>query len=146
MLPNDRMKADEPARATKARRSGCCAAVLFGCLATGCGSPVDPAGPDLLLEPIQIDSVDVLVMETAPPTVAAHVRGVVGDGCSALHSVVHKRSGSTVVITILRQRPRNAICTHVALLYDERILLVGPFPAGHYVLRVNEVERQFTTQ
>lgn len=117
--------------------------VLVACLLTGCSNPV---GSDLLVEPIQIDSVDVQVMQSSPPTVAAQVRGVVGDGCSVLHSVKQERSGSTVTITILRQRPRDAICTQIALLYDERIQLEGQFAAGDYVLRVNGVQRAFTIQ
>jgi len=118
-------------------------ALLAVCAASGCRNP---AGPSLLVEPIQIDSVDVIVMATLPPTVAAHVRGVIGDGCSELHSVQQQRSGHTITITILRKRPKAAICTQVARLYDERIPLEGSFPAGDYLLRVNDVERRFQIQ
>ena len=109
----------------------------------GCGSPAEP---DLLVEPIQIDSVDVLVQESSPPTASARVRGVVGDGCSEIHSVRQERSDVTVTLAILRERPRNAVCTQIARLYDERIPLQGSFPPGDYVLRVNDFVRPFSTR
>jgi hypothetical protein len=73
------------------------------------------------------------------------VRGVIGDACSSLHSVEQERTGNTVVVTILRQRPANAICTQIARLYDDTIRLDGAFPPGAYVVRVNGTETSFVT-
>jgi hypothetical protein len=112
--------------------------VVVACAACG-GSPADG---DLVIEPIVIEAVDVVFPGGAP---AAHVTGVIGDGCSELHSVAQSRAGTTVTITVLRQRPRDAICTQIARLYDEVIRLEGSYPAGRYVVRVNGVERTFTT-
>lgn len=121
-------------------------ALVMACLVppllTACGGT--PASPDLVIEPIHIDSVDVVVGASVPLTVEVHVQGVIGDGCSVVHSVSQERSGSTVTITILRERPRDAICTQEARLYDARIRLEGTFPAGSYLVRVNGVERAFT--
>jgi hypothetical protein len=111
----------------------------------GCGQST-PAAGDLVIQPIQVDSVDVLVQESSPPQASAHVRGVIGDGCSSLHSVGQERSETTVVLTILRRRPADAICTQIAKLYDETIRLEGTFPPGHYALLVNGLETSFTTQ
>ena len=121
------------------------AAGLWAPLALACGGS-SPASGDLLVRPIQIDSVDVLVLESSPPQASAHVRGVVGDGCSSLHSVVQERSGATVVVTILGQRPADAVCTQIAKLYDDTLRLEGTFPPGRYALRVNDLETTFTTQ
>jgi hypothetical protein len=120
--------------------------VLWTC-ATGvaCGSESGIA-PEVEVTPIQIESVDVLVQETSPPRAAAHVRGVIGDGCSELHSVEQERSGDVVTLTILRERPIDAVCTQIARLYDETIPLEGTFPPGQYVLRVNSTETPFTTE
>jgi hypothetical protein len=115
----------------------------LACVASAC---TDPAGAELSIDPIQIDSVDVLILETSPPQATAHVEGVIGDGCSALHSTTQRRSANTVTITILRQRPRGAICTQIARLYAEDIPLEGDYPPGHYLLRVNDYEKAFTTQ
>ena len=105
-----------------------------------------PTAPSVLIEPISIESVDVLVMESFPPQAAAHVTGVIGDGCSELHSVQQQRTGTTVVMTILRERPRDAICTQIAKLYDETIPLEGTFPPGPYDLIVNGFRKAFVTQ
>lgn len=123
---------------------------LLGPLA--CSSPTrapvkeDPARPRLVIRPIQVESVDVLVMESFPPQVSAHVRGYLGDGCSSLHSVTQRRSGNTVTLEILGQRPADAICIQLAKGYDEVIRLQGEFPPGEYLLRINSVEKVFTTE
>jgi hypothetical protein len=112
-------------------------------LLSACGG--SPASPDLIIDPILVDRLDVVVGAGAPmAAVEAHVQGVVGDGCSVLHSVKQERSGSTVTITILRERPKDAICTQQALLYDARIPLDGTFSSGAFLVRANGVERAFT--
>ena len=114
---------------------------------TGCGDGREnPARGDLDIQPILVESVDVAVLESSPPQAAARVKGVVGDGCSELYSSDQVRSGSTVTVTILRSRPKDAICTQIARLYDETIRLTGTYPPGRYVVRVNGVEKAFTTQ
>ena len=116
--------------------------VLGAHLALACASP---ATPDLVIEPIQVDRVDTLILESSPPQVTARVQGVLGDGCATLHSVAQQRSANTVTVTILRERPREAICTQIAKLYDEVLRLEGQFPPGNYVLRVNAFEKAFST-
>ncbi|HEX9725060.1 MAG TPA: hypothetical protein VGC53_12340 [Vicinamibacteria bacterium] len=112
-----------------------------------CAYQSNPTGADdLLVEPIQVESVDVLILESFPPQAVAHVRGILGDGCSEFHSLRQERSGNIVTVTILRQRPRNAICTQIGKLYEENIPLEGWYPPGRYVLRVNEVVKRFTTE
>lgn len=105
----------------------------------------NPAGPDVLIEPIQIDGIDVRILEGAPPMATAHVTGLIGDGCCSLHSVQQARSGNTVTVTILRRRLDADACIQIAILYDDDMPLQGQYPPGRYVLRVNGVERSFTT-
>jgi hypothetical protein len=112
--------------------------------AVGCSNPAAPDG--VRVDPIQIDQVEVQVLETAPPQARARVRGVIGDGCSTLKSVTQVRMGQTVTLLILRERPVDAICTQQAKLYDETIALEGTYPAGRYVLRVNDLEQAFETR
>lgn len=107
--------------------------------AAACGdSTTAPSTPKTVTRPIQIDSVDVAL---TPPT--AHVRGVVGDGCTELSGVTTARSGNSVTVTILSTRPEEAICIQIARLYDATLALPGDFPPGRYVLRVNSVEKTF---
>jgi hypothetical protein len=117
-------------------------ALFSAVLLTACSSTTGAT----LVEPIQIDGVEVLILESAPPQAQAHVTGVIGDGCAELDSVTQSRSGNTVTVTILRTRPREAVCTQIAKLYDETIPLEGTFPAGEYVLKVNDFSTTFTTQ
>ncbi len=103
----------------------------------------DPASPELEIRPISIDSVEVTVLESAPVQVQAHVQGTIGDGCTKLHSVDQERSGNTITVTILSERPRDAVCTQIAMLYDETIRLDGDFPPGSYQLHVNAFDTRF---
>jgi inhibitor of cysteine peptidase len=114
----------------------CCVLTGFACSTSGVTNPTTAVAP------IQIDGVDVLLMESFPVQVTAHVEGVVGDGCSTVLPLEMSRSGNLVTISILRERPVDAVCTQIARLYDERIPL-GTFASGEYVLRVNDVERSF---
>ena len=120
---------------------------LAGALLSGlCVACASVAGPDsdLLVEPIQIDAVDVLLQESFPVQASAHVQGIVGDGCSELLPPVQVRSGNQIALTIQRSRPRDAICTQIARLYDAVLRLDGSFPPGRYRLSVNSVVRDFT--
>jgi hypothetical protein len=49
-------------------------------------------------------------------------------------------------LTILKQRPRQAVCTAIAKLYEADVPLQGQYPPGRYVLRVNGFEKPFTTE
>jgi hypothetical protein len=118
-------------------------APLAALLLAACALPADP---DVVVEPIHVDSVDVRVMESSPPQASAHVRGVLGDGCASFHSLEQQRSGNTVTVTILRERPRDAVCTQIAKLYEDDIPLQGTFLPGDYLVRVNGVEKAFTTE
>jgi hypothetical protein len=109
----------------------------------GCSAP---AAPSVLVGPITIDEVDVLVLESFPPLASAHVKGIVGDGCSEIRSVSQSRSGNVTTVTILRERPRDAVCTQIARIYDETIRLEGVYPPGRYDVIVNGFRRTFVTQ
>jgi hypothetical protein len=124
---------------------GCWIAVaaLIAASGAGCDSPSTPAPPPprTLVRPIQIESVDVVVA----PTPSAHVRGVIGDGCTELGGITTRRgSENDISITILSERPEGAICIQIARLYDATLALPGDYPPGQYVLRVNSVEKTFT--
>jgi hypothetical protein len=119
------------------------ALAVLALAAPGCGSPSDPTDLTPVVEPILIDSVTVRIAESLPVQVFAHVTGIVGDGCSTLLPLEQSREGNLIAIAILRQRPKNAICTQIAKLFDQDIRLQGSFPAGRYTLRVNETLQPF---
>lgn len=107
-----------------------------------------PARPDdtIVVEPIQVDAVSIRVAGPPPAQVSARVTGVVGDGCAALQSIEQWRSGSQVTVEIKRRRPRAAVCTQIAQLFDQTIRLDGEFSPGSYSLQVNTVTRAFVVE
>ena len=148
------------AQAWQTRKGACTLEVMrsprlasVGCLlaliaAGACGGAVSPARPDgtIVVEPIQIDSVTVSVAALSPVRVFARVTGVVGDGCATLLPIEQRRAGPQVTVEIKRQRPRYAVCTQIARLFDETIALDGEFPPGSYALQVNAVTRRFVVE
>jgi len=129
---------------------GFVAAVLL-VVSAGCQSaapaadpPTGPSKPELVTGPIQIDSVVLVRGLTTPSGLGVHVQGVIGDGCSELLPIRQLREGSVVLISIERQRPRDAVCTQIARLYDDVVALEGEFLPGTYTVRVNTTELEFS--
>src|SRR5262249_27206925 len=106
-------------------------------------SPTSPTAPEIVVAPIQIDSVVLVHGLQTPSGLGVHVQGIVGDGCSALLPIRQLREGSVVLISIERQRPRDAVCTQIARLYDDVIALEGEFGPGTYTVRVNDTAIEF---
>ena len=61
---------------------------------------LDRGAAGFVVDPIQIESVDLVRGLDAPSGLGVHVRGVVGDGCSELLPIRQLREGSTVTITL----------------------------------------------
>jgi hypothetical protein len=73
------------------------------------------------------------------------VQGVIGDGCTdLLPPITQKRDDTVVRISILRQRPQEAICIEIAKLFDQVVPLMGDYPPGRYIVRVNGAELAFS--
>lgn len=108
-------------------------------LIAACGKPGDPSQPDsqIVVSRIQIDSVAVRLAQSFPVQVFARVKGVIGDGCAELLPVEQFRNGNQVTLEIKRQRPKEAICTQIAKLFDQDIRLDGEFRTGEYAVVVN---------
>ena len=109
--------------------------------AVACGDRATaPTTPKTVSRPIHVDSVEVLLSP-----LSAHVRGVIGDGCTDLSGVTMRRSDNdnVVDVTIWSTRPQDAICIQIAKLYDAVLPLTGAFPPGQYLLRVNGVPAAF---
>jgi hypothetical protein len=118
---------------------------VLALLGAACGKPSAPSQPDsqTVVSRIQIDSVVVRVAQSLPVQVFARVKGVVGDGCSSLLPIEQSRAGSAITLEIKRQRPRDAICTQIAILFDQEIRLDGEFRTGEYTLVVNGAAQGF---
>lgn len=122
-------------------------ALLLVVAPAACSSVNGPDDSAMVIEPIQVDHVEVNGTGPAPAQVSAHVTGIIGDACAVLLPIEQSRGNTVVTVTISRRRPVDAICAQLAQIFDRIILLRGgPFPVGTYILRVNDVERAFTVR
>ena len=126
-----------------ARATG--AVVLAAALASlGCGSPTAPT-PRMIVGPIQVDSLEIVRGASSSSGLGVRVQGVIGDGCTdLLPPITQKRDDTVVRISILRQRPEEAVCIQIAKLFDQVVPLMGEYPPGSYIVRVNLAELSFS--
>ena len=119
--------------------------VLISALAgIACGSSL--AGPDdpVVVQPIEIQSVEVNVGTTRPAVVTVGVTGSLGSGCDFLHAIEQSREGNTVAIQVKRSRYTQGPCTLIHKEFQQELGLAGGFAPGDYTLRVNGVVKAFT--
>ena len=119
--------------------------VLLAALAAlGCQADT-VAGPNgtIVIEPIEVQSVELAVGVTRPALVTARVGGTLGSGCDYLHSIEQRREGAAVTIEIKRNRITGGPCTTIHKGFNEELGL-GAFATGEYGLRVNGLNRTFT--
>ena len=92
--------------------------------------------------PIQITSVEVRVRESYPVQLALDVEGVIPDGCSRFEQAVQWRDGNQIVVRMLARHSGADICTMIAQVYRDTIVLDGPLPRRDYVVDVNGAVHQ----
>lgn len=91
-----------------------------------------------------VENVDLLILESFPVQVNAHVQGWLGDGCTELAPYEVVREGNTFRLTLTTTRPAEAVCTLQLIELDETIALdVAGLPKGTYTVDVNGVTETF---
>lgn len=106
---------------------------------------IDPTPGAILTGTAQIDTIDLLILESFPVQVNAHVVGWLGDGCTTLDQITQVREENTFKVTITTARPAEAICTMQLVGFEETISLdVAGLPAGTYTVDINGVTETFT--
>ncbi|HMQ29319.1 MAG TPA: hypothetical protein PKD53_01275 [Chloroflexaceae bacterium] len=111
-------------------------------LAAWGAQPAQPA--QQRVEPAEIETVTVEILESDPVQVVANIQGYLGNGCMSLGEITQSRSGDTVEVTVPAIHSGAEICTMQLQLIDERVPLEGPFAQGEYTLIVNGVETSFS--
>ena len=100
---------------------------------------------ELRLAPIH--EVKVNIAESYPPQVFVYVKGGLSDGCTTFRQLTVERSGNTIYIEVITQRPKGAICTQVYGFFEQNVNLGSDFTSGEtYALRVNDVTTNFVMQ
>jgi inhibitor of cysteine peptidase len=109
------------------------------------GHDIDPTPGAVITGTAQIDTIDLLIMESFPVQINAHVVGWLGDGCTSMGEVTQTREGNTITVNIPTTRPAEAVCTMQLVGFEETIPLdVAGLPAGTYTVDVNGVTETFT--
>jgi hypothetical protein len=122
--------------------------VLLAVLAAGGCDDDSMTGPDqgttVVVEPIEIQSLEVIVGASRPAQVIARVRGALGSGCDFLHSIEQSREGRAVTVEVRRSKYTPGPCTAIFKEFQQELGLAGEFAAGQYTVRVNGVTQAFT--
>jgi len=93
----------------------------------------------------QVDSIDLLMLESFPVQITALVRGNLPDGCTTIDQIAQERQGNTFKVTITTKRDAGKMCTEALVPFEEAISLeVNGLPAGTYTVDVNGVTGSFT--
>lgn len=108
-------------------------------LAVGCADDVAPRRSGML----QVESVDIVQLESLPVQVTARVTGTVPDACTGVDTVNQTRNGNDITVTITTVS-HGEVCAQVITRVTHDVRLTGGFPPGRYVLRVNGFETAFT--
>ena len=92
-----------------------------------------------------IDSVDLLMLESFPLQMTAHITGNYPDGCTGLGTVTPERVENIITITVETTRPADMMCTQALVPFAENISVdINGLLAGEYSVIVNGVEAAFT--
>ena len=92
------------------------------------------------LFPIQITAVDARVDDAGQ--VALDVEGIIPSGCAQFEQVVQSREENWISVQVLARHSGAEICTMIAQIYRETILLDDALPPGAYIVDVNGVTRE----
>ena len=106
---------------------------------------MEPTPGAVITGTAQVETLDLLILESFPVQVQAQVAGYVGDGCTTLDDITQVREDDTFKVTITTTRPAEAMCTQQLVGFEETIALdVAGLPAGTYTVDVNGVTDTFT--
>ena len=115
--------------------------------ATPQGQPGDPQ--DRPGNRAQVESVELLLLESFPVQVNALVKGNLADGCTEIDQIEQTRDldAKAFTVTITTSRDPDKICTQALVPFEETISLdARDLPAGIYTVDVNGVQGTFELQ
>lgn len=97
-----------------------------------------PQDPNLVLKMADVESIRATCDPAPPALLRVTVSGLLNDGATRIHAIQKQRLGSTVNITVVTARPRDAVAT-LALIPFERVVEVGleGQPPGPLTVNVN---------
>ncbi len=122
--------------------AGC--SLLPGGAASEDGPTPEPTVGGTIEGTANVETVDLLIMESFPVQVRAEVSGYLPDGCTELGNWTVERNGSTFSVLLPTERPADAVCTEALESFQVSIPLeVLGLEAGTYTVDVNGVTETF---
>jgi hypothetical protein len=98
--------------------------------------------PEISLAPIH--EVKASLMKSNPPQVGIYIKGGLRDGCTTFNDIEIEREGSTVIIKVTTQHPRDVACPAIYTYFEKDINLGSDFATGTtYILNVNDYSTTF---
>ena len=95
----------------------------------------------------EIQSIDILILESFPVQVLVRITGTLSDRCTTLGQINQKRQDTIFTLNITTKRPVDAMCAQVmATFYESVSLDVTDLKAGTYTVEVNEMKDTFVLQ
>ena len=92
-----------------------------------------------------VESIEILILESFPVQVNVRARGQLPDGCTNIDEVTTEASGTAFDVTISTFRPADAVCTEAVVPFEEVIALdVVGLEADTYTVNVNGIRGTFT--
>lgn len=103
-----------------------------------------PGGGEIISGLAQVDSIEMLILESFPVQVNVVVRGNLPDGCTSIDQVLSELDGNTFRVTLTTRRPADAACTMALVPYEQVATLdVLGLRAGTYSVDANGVSGSF---
>ncbi|MPZ23580.1 MAG: hypothetical protein GEU28_08540 [Dehalococcoidia bacterium] len=125
---------------------------LLVAVATACGSDSPEESPEPEETPgngdyqygsFDVDSVEVLFLESFPVQINVSAHGTLADGCTEIHESNVEQEGNDVDVSVSTRRPSGEACTDAIVPHSETLGL-GALAPGDYVVTVNDVSQEFT--
>lgn len=105
------------------------------------------ADSNIEIKEAPIHEVSIRFAESAPIQVFVHIQGGLSDGCTTFREIKTSRSGDTIDIKVLVQRPKDRICTQVYGYFEKDVNLGTNFVSGRtYTVKVNTETKTFVMQ
>lgn len=133
------------------------ATILAACKPAAPSMPADSGGQatqpsknadELVIEEnADVQEIRVNLMESFPLQVSVTIKGMLPDGCTSVHGtqIESDLKKGTFDITILTERPKDAVCIQVLTPFETNVPLdVLGLPAGTYLVNVHDQAASFT--
>ncbi len=104
----------------------------------------ETSGDDYLYGTANVESIQVMILESFPVQVQVVSEGYLPDGCTEIDEITTEREGNTFNIKISTKSPKDAMCTQAIVPFSKTIPLeVQGLKAGNYTVNVNGVTGSF---